>query len=161
MKDRKKCIYVGLDGLFIFFVGIALIIGFNVLVAYSFSRKPIVVLPMVIWILLHFSSLLLLVFIIIFINRLCNIVSFDDTMVKRRGIFFGFKKEIPISSIQEIKIVSLYRDGTFYVLLDGKSSTEDRIRKNSAVFVPYSEKGESFIKLFYNGFVPPFEEIKR
>lgn len=94
------------------------------------------------------------------VNRFCCVIYFDKERVYRRGFFVGFRTFIEINSILYIKKVRFYRDGFYYCLVDNKHYHTSRGRKNSSIFIPYSEKGYNFIKQFYNGNIPPFKEYE-
>ena len=154
MKRNENRILVDKGALFIWTIALAETLAFNVLAAVAFSRGTANPGTVVVWVSLHALSVSFFVATSLFTNKSCNVVYLHDGVLDRRGYLFGFKKTISISAIKEIKKVTLMRDGTYFVLIDGVSNYEDRLRRNSAIFIPCNDEGVKFIRQFFSGPLP-------
>ncbi len=86
------------------------------------------------------------------LNRLAFWVWYENGVIKSRGLFFGFKKEVRVEDITKIEIVTFFKDGAYFVLIDGKSRNGyDRVKKDSFIFIPQSQKNRQFIRTFWKG----------
>lgn len=94
---------------------------------------------------------------VLMFNRMCPILIFDKNKktISRRGFFFGFKYSIRVDEILFVSKAVLQIDGTYYVLVDGKHNGFYSYSKMAPIRIPFSEKGMRFIKLFYDGQLPP------
>ena len=66
-------------------------------------------------------------------------------------VILGIRITDPLKAIREGKKVFLHLDGEYFLLFDGKSNVLERIKKNSAIFVPFNDEGLDFIKCFWEG----------
>ncbi len=156
MRHKEKRILVDLGAIFILLIVIIIFVFTNVLGIHKFLETEITITTAIVCLVIPnivFFPLLISCFFVA--NRASNFVYFHDLVLERRGFFFGFKKTISISSIQGINKITLFRDGTFYVIDDGTSNCQERLQKKSAIFIPYTEKGVEFINMFYSGTIPP------
>lgn len=97
--------------------------------------------------------LLLTVFCTFCLNRLSCFVWFETNMIKRRGLFCGFKRESKIEEIISIEIRHLYRDGDFIFLIDEKEYSDkmfDRFRKDSFICIRKNKINLDFIRCFFD-----------
>lgn len=107
-----------------------------------------------------FMIIIVVIFMLIFIsvcfftNRSANFIYYYDNKLERRGFLFGFKKTIAVSNIKRISKVTLHLDNTYYLLVDGVSNEIERIKDDSAIFIPYTKEGKNFIKQFWEGEIP-------
>ena len=154
MKRNENRILVDKGGLFVWTIVLALTLAFNVLIVVLFSKGTTNPGKVVAWVSLHALSVSFFVATSLATNKSCNVVYLHDGVLDRRGYLFGFKKTISISAIKEIKKVTLMRDGTYFVLVDGVSNYEDRLRRNSAIFIPCNDEGVKFIRQFFSGPLP-------
>ena len=154
MKRNENRILVDKGTLFVWTIVLALTLAFNVLLVVVFSKGTTDPGKVVVWASLHALSVSFFVATSLATNRSCNFVYLHDGVLDRRGYLFGFKKTISISAIKEIKKVTLMRDGTYFVLVDGVSNYEDRSRRNSAIFIPCNDEGVKFIRQFFSGPLP-------
>ena len=154
MKRNENRILVDKGGLFVWTIVLVLTLAFNVLIVVLFLKGTTNPGKVVAWVSLHALSVSFFVATSLATNKSCNVVYFHDGVLDRRGYLFGFKKTISISAIKEIKKVTLMRDGTYFVLVDGVSNYEDRLRRNSAIFIPCNDEGVKFIRQFFSGPLP-------
>jgi len=96
------------------------------------------------------------VLISLFFNRLCSIVTYENGLIKRRGLFGGFHCTIKPENILRIDKVFIHIDNEYYVIVDGVHGTLERPTKHASIFIPCNKKGVEFIRLFYNGYIPHF-----
>lgn len=87
-------------------------------------------------------------------NRLAPIVTYDPEKetVTRRGLFWGFHREIRVADIVRTEIRFFYREGE-YILLIGKEENYnlyESLSPNMPIRVPNTAKGREFVALFYN-----------
>lgn len=157
MRGKAIRVLVDRSSLFLWLAIFVGTVAFNALGFYAFSGSPINALVLTIRISIHFASLAFFTFASFFCNRACNRVLFHDGLLERRGLLGGFRKTIEAKSILEVRKTTLPRDGTYFVLVDGVGVCEERIRRKSAIFVPFTEKGLNFIKAFYDGPIPPLD----
>lgn len=153
MKRNENRILVDKGTLFFWAIVLALTLAFNVLAVVVFSKGTTNPGKVVAWV-SHALSVSFFVATSLATNRSCNVVYLHDGVLDRRGYLFGFKKTVSISAIKEIKKVTLMRDGTYFVLVDGVSNYEDRLRRNSAIFIPCNDEGVKFIRQFFSGPLP-------
>ena len=151
MKCKKNWIIGGKDSLFFLFLLIIFTIVFNLLVVNVFRKENKDISLVIVEFILHFISAALFILVLFFLNKRCNLVYFFDDSLERRGLFFGFKKKLDIKSIKKIEKITFPRDGTYYLLQDGNSSCIERTGKNAGICIPYTQKGDEFIKLFWKG----------
>ena len=116
---------------------------------YLFAQAPYNMLKIAIQITLHSFLIIVFVAVSLFFNRSCCFIYFHNNILERRGFLFGFRKKIHIKNIQKIEKVFLHLDGAYYLLIDGFSNNQERLRKNSAIFIPCTKKGYDFIRVFW------------
>ena len=152
MNYRKR-ILVDKSGIAFWVFFLFFIIVFNIGISFvDFDITNISLLVMII--ILRVFTLALFVLVSLFFNRSCNYVYFQNGVLERRGFFFGFRKIIEVKSIIHIEKKFLHLDGTYYLLFDDNSNVYERIKKNSAIFIPFNEAGLEFIKSFWKGEIP-------
>ena len=154
MKRNENRILVGKEFLFIWAIALAETLAFNILAVVLFSKGTTDPGKVVVWVSFHALSASLFVAVSLATNRSCNFVYLHDGVLDRRGYLFGFKKTVSINAIKEIKKVTLMRDGEYFVLIDGVSNYEDRMRRNSAIFIPCNDEGVKFIRQFFSDPLP-------
>lgn len=156
MKNENRWLLVNRGALGFWLFTVVLTAVFNVLVAVMFLGEPVQVWKCVIWASLHAVSLVFFVVFTLLTNRSACLVRLRDGVLERRGLFFGFRKEVAVSAIERIDKIFYPLDGAYYVLVDKDGYLVERVRKRSAICVPCSESGVEFIKHFWNGPIPPW-----
>ncbi len=156
MERNCKRIFVGLDYLVIWIISLAIIIFSNMLGAVEFSKGSLNAGVTVALIVIDICVFVFFELFTLLCNRACNVVQLRDGILRRRGLFFGFRKEVSVSAIKRIDKIFYPLDGAYYVLVDDDSCLVERFRKKSAICIPCSEGGVEFIKLFWDGLVPPW-----
>lgn len=103
-------------------------------------------------------TLIIAVFLFI-INRLSCLVWYENGTLKRKGLFWGFEKEVKIEDIDRIEVTTLSRDATYFVFVDGNSRHgNERIRKDSFICIQKTDKNRQFIRSFWNGRIGNYVE---
>lgn len=155
MHVKKKNILVDRFALYFWFFGLLFTIFLNALILIEFSKNAYNLTKTIVQICLHLYTFIVSILTAFFVNRSSNFVCYyPNGTLERRGFLFGFKKIVIIKKISKIEKVSLHLDGTYYVLLDGKSYCLSRLKKDSAIFIPFTKKGYDFIKTFWEGEIP-------
>ena len=91
------------------------------------------------------------IFLTVGFNRINCWVWVDDGYVKRKGFWFGFKKEVRISDIERVETYVYYRGGAFLQLITGESGNVIRTSKKSYISLKCTKKNFKFLKTFWNG----------
>ena len=146
MKNNAQ-ILVGKAFLFFWFVGIALMVFWVLLTSFILLRGDKNTLKTVVCSLCLIAGISVFVTATIICNRGCNRICFDGKTFVRKGFLFGYFTSIELNTIKRIEKVSIHLDGKYYVLVDDSHIAIERLRKNSSIFIPVSEKGLKFIRL--------------
>ena len=105
------------------------------------------------WMLLILCSLVLGV-VLIASNRWTTIVTYDPEKetVTRRGLFWGFHRELRVADIIRTEVVSLYRDGEYILLIDKEKNNNlyESLSSKTPIRIPNTAKGREFVASFYN-----------
>ena len=99
-----------------------------------------------------FVDLICLAFLMIFLNRRGCKVWFDrDTYeVRRKGFFFGYEYRLRVSEIQDVVVVTVPHDATYYVLLDKVKSKYEGGSDESYIRVECTPENKIFIRQFWD-----------
>ena len=157
MLAKKNRILVGKNGLFIWLLYLIIYIAFNAGSIYLFTGAENTLTKIIIEIIVYSFFSIIFFIVSFFSNRSCNYVYLSNDKLRRRGFLFGFKKEIPICKIKRIERIFLHLDGDFYVLVEESGNYLERIRKESAIFIPCNKKGYDFIRMFWDGEIPEYD----
>ena len=93
------------------------------------------------------------------INRAACVVWIEDSVVKRKGLMFGFYKECPVRSIRRVKIQYNTHEvgfGTFIYLIDDDAQEFQkflRLRKDSYICFRKTKKNIEFLRTFWQGHI--------
>ncbi len=91
------------------------------------------------------------------LNREACVVWVDNSIVKRKGLLWGFYKECPISSIKAVKIRYVYKTGDCIFLIDGYNSNRfggfSRLKKDCFIYFRKTKKNIAFLRTFWSGSV--------
>lgn len=148
--NYSKRILVDKSGIIFWMFFLIFFLGVNIGISFI-DVDTTNILMLVIIITLRIISLVIFMLISLFFNRSCNYVYYQNGILERRGFFFGFKKKIEVKNIIRVEKIFLHLDGEYFLLFDGKSNVLERIKKNSAIFVPFNDEGLDFIKCFWEG----------
>lgn len=94
------------------------------------------------------------------INRAAALVWYEKGTLKRRGLFFGYRKEVKLADIEKIEIASFSRDATYFVFNDKCHDDKnersfrhgnEHIKKDSFICIEKTDKNRQFIRSFWNG----------
>lgn len=84
-------------------------------------------------------------------NRLVHVIAYEDGKITRKGIFGGFYKECPVSSIRKVVIRYVWREGDYIYLIDDSSRGFDSVRKDSYIRFAKTKKNLAFVCTFWLG----------
>lgn len=96
-----------------------------------------------------FGALFLLLLLVT--DRLVYVITYEDGKITRKGIFGGFHKECPVSSIQKVVIRYVWREGEYIYLVDDSSCHFDSARKDSYICFAKTKKNLAFVRTFWSG----------
>lgn len=85
------------------------------------------------------------------LNRYASIISFEDGIVKRKGLIGGFYKECPVDTIQKVVVRFVVRQGHYVYLVDNSNHQFDHVRTDSYICFLYTEKNLAFLRSFWSG----------
>ncbi len=156
MLAKKNRILVDKNGIFLWLLYLIIYIAFMGGSIYLFSGAENNLAKIIIGIILYSFFSIIFFIVSFFLNRACNYVYLFNEKLRRIGFLFGFKKEIPICKIKRIERIFLHIDGDFYVLVEESGNYLERIRKESAIFIPCNKKGYDFIRMFWGEEIPEY-----
>ncbi len=84
-------------------------------------------------------------------NRYGCLIRYENGTIKRRGLFGGFRKEIPVEAIRSITVTYIFRSGDFYILSDGDKPRFGFILKNCDICFYKSKRADAFVRSFWDG----------
>ena len=67
-------------------------------------------------------------------------MTYENGLIKRRGLLGGFRVTIKTESILKIVKVTIPLDGEFYAIVDGVHGTAERPTKYASIFFPCSKR---------------------
>ena len=82
-------------------------------------------------------------------NRFACVVWIENNTVKRKGLIYGFYKEIPVSSIKGVIIQRAFREGDFIYLIDASSHKFDRTKNDSYICFCKTKKNLKLLRTFW------------
>ena len=84
-------------------------------------------------------------------NRIITIVTYDPgrDVVTRRGLLWGFRKEIHISDIIRTEVRMIPKEQEYILLIDKEQPCFDSLSPDMPIRVPNTEKGKAFVGSFY------------
>jgi len=156
MLKTKKSILVGKYIIFFWIMHFFFYLGIEYAILFVFKYGSNLNLKITLDIVLSVINAGIFVLISLLFNRLCTIVTYENGLIKRRGLLGGFRCTIKSESVLKIVKVSIHLDNEFYAIVDGVHGTFERPRKHASIFIPCNEKGVKFIRLFYDGDIPHF-----
>ena len=100
-------------------------------------------------------ALVSIVFVIMLIltNRIVTIVTYDPDKetVTRRGLFWGFHRELPVVDIIRTEIRMIPKEQEYILLLDKEENQYfDSLSSDMPIRVPNNVKGRDFVAKFYS-----------
>ena len=93
-------------------------------------------------------------------RTMCH-VWMEGDVIKRRGLFGGFQKELPIHDIQDIVLYQPRKDVMCYYLIDGSSHTFDSVRTDSYICFPKNKHNTEFVQSFWQGDIQDITDTRR
>lgn len=84
-------------------------------------------------------------------NRYGCWVWYEDGTIKRRGLFGGFEREIPVDQIRSVVVQHFHKQGDFYILIDDSPLPLSYIRKDSSICFRRTKRTSVFVRSFWNG----------
>ena len=101
---------------------------------------------------------LFLVFGCFVFNRVGAIIYYDSEngVLIRKGCIYGFESTVKVDDIKRVEKVYLYREGTFYVLIDEGHSKYDGLYVDSYFCIECSKESKEFIEKFWDGELESF-----
>ena len=122
------------------------------IVALSIIAITIIFQKAIMSILILLLILPLILFLVIYGNRLACIVTYDadKNMLYRRGFFGGYRYQLKVEDIEEVVATSIYREGTFYILIDSYNNSYNGLSKKSFIKLPRNKKNFELIKQFWH-----------
>ena len=101
---------------------------------------------------------LFLVFGCFVFNRVGAIIYYDseNRVLIRKGCIYGFESTVKVDDIKRVEKVYLYREGTFYVLIDEGHSKYDGLYVDSYFCIECSKESKEFIEKFWDGELESF-----
>ena len=101
---------------------------------------------------------LFLVFGCFVFNRVGAIIYYDSEngVLIRKGYIYGFESTVKVDDIKRVEKVYLYREGTFYVLIDEGHSKYDGLYVDSYFCIECSKESKEFIEKFWDGELESF-----
>ena len=154
MVKKRKSILIDKFSIFLWIAYFFFYLAIEYVILFTFKYGGDLNLKIILDIVLSIISTGIFVLISIFFNRLCTIVTYENGLIKRRGLLGGFHCAIKSESVLKIVKVTIHLDGEFYAIVDGVHGTLERPTKHATIFVPCNEKGVEFIRLFYDGEIP-------
>ena len=89
------------------------------------------------------------IFSFIFLNRDGYRLVLENGIIKRKGLFFGYKGEVKVDEITQIATTNFIGFGAYYVLKDSSDKKIDYFSSKCYLVVRKDKKGEEFLhKIF-------------
>ena len=85
------------------------------------------------------------------LNRLACVVWIENGTVKRKGLIYGFYKQIAVSNIKSVVVKHTWREGDFIYLVDDSTYKFNRARKDSYVCFAKTKKNLELLRSFWSG----------
>lgn len=86
-----------------------------------------------------------------YLNRAACVIWFENGIIKRKGLLWGFYKECAVNSIQRVVVRYAWREGDFIYLVDDHGHHFDRTRKNSYICFYKTKETLAFVRTFWSG----------
>lgn len=86
-----------------------------------------------------------------YLNRAACVIWFENGIIKRKGLLWGFYKECSVDSIQRVVVRCAWREGDFIYLVDDSGNHFDRARKNSYICFYKTKETLDFVRTFWSG----------
>ena len=102
------------------------------------------------YILLVFWTIMCAIMLIIF-NRIVTLVTYDTQkkIVFRRGLFWGFHKELQVADIIRTEVRKISKDQEYILLIDKEMPYYNSLSPEMPIRIPNTAKGRSFVAKFY------------
>lgn len=107
--------------------------------------------PILSYTLLGFWSAMLTI-VLLLTNRTTTIVAYDPEakMVTRRGLFWGFRRELRIADLLRAEVRMIPKEGEYILLIDRiEDLSLDSMSSKMPIRVPNTLKGRAFVSNFY------------
>ena len=101
------------------------------------------------YILLAFWTIMCAIMLIIF-NRIVTIITYDPEkeIVARRGLFWGFRKELRIADIIRTEVRKISKEQEYILLIDKETPYFNSLSPDMPIRVPNTAKGRAFVADF-------------
>lgn len=96
------------------------------------------------FLILFVFSFLLLVLFLTALNRLSCIVWCDGEFIVRRGLICGFKYQISVKEIKEIKVIFVSKQDEYVVIIDDFGNSVEGFSKKSYIRFVNSDSNREF-----------------
>lgn len=94
----------------------------------------------------------MLTLVLMLSNRTTTIVTYDPEakIVTRRGLFWGFRRELRIADLLRVEIQMIPKEGEYILLIDRSEDISlDSMSSKMPIRVPNTPKGIAFVSNFY------------
>ncbi len=83
-------------------------------------------------------------------NRYGCLVWYEDGAIRRRGLFGGFERTVPVETIRAVETRVFLHTGTFYVLIDDSEKPYGYIYQNSSICFRRTKRSTAFVRSFWD-----------
>lgn len=100
--------------------------------------------------------LIIAVLLVLFVNRGFCWIYIENGMLKRKGLLFGFRKEVKISDIKKVVTYKLN-----YYIIEKNEELEDPLQFQECInFIKHYDDHDEFLNSFWNGAIEDYYDIK-
>ena len=87
---------------------------------------------------------------LIIFNRIVTIITYDPEkeIVARRGLFWGFRKELRIADIIRTEVRKISKEQEYILLIDKETPYFNSLSPDMPIRVPNTAKGRAFVAGF-------------
>lgn len=87
----------------------------------------------------------------LFLNRMACIVYLEDGCIKRKGLFFGFRRECETKNVLQVREMYLYRNGNYLFLVDPQNGKLDCFSSKAYICFRDTKETRAFLRRFWSG----------